>query len=193
MVYAAAAVVSRRIASHGLHALISWRVRLAAKAAVAAQWLRCTSGALPESQSTATALLWANVSPGGQQYCGLAKAPYHRVNILRSSGSARPPKVGTTLLSSDEASAAGMKGKGLRILHAYGDMLWESGPKIVPPGFEKDHVASVIASAHIAKADHAAPCEPEATAVGAAETRSTDASTAHVRITRRPPLALRGL
>ena len=108
--------------------------------------------------------------------------------------SARPQPVGTTLLSSDEASAAGMKGKGLRILHAYGDMLWESGPKIVPAGFEKDHVASVIASGHIAEAlNHAAPCEPEATAAGAAETRSTDASTAHVRIARHPPLALRGL
>eukprot|EP00899_Mesostigma_viride_P015885 jgi/Mesvir1/24298/Mv10990-RA.3 len=60
-------------------------------------------------------------------------------------GNPAPIAVGVTLLSSAAAMASGMRGKVLKVVHYYGDKLWESAPgKPVPnAGFLADRVTAI--------------------------------------------------
>ncbi|MFH4983231.1 hypothetical protein AB6A40_009940 [Gnathostoma spinigerum] len=44
-----------------------------------------------------------------------------------------PVAVGITLMSSEEMTSCGMKGKGVQILHTYRDHMWEFGSRAAPP------------------------------------------------------------
>lgn len=51
--------------------------------------------------------------------------------------------VGTTVRSSEEALAGGLRGKGVEVLHRYGDHLWSFGDSNSPPGFHRAYVLSI--------------------------------------------------
>mmetsp|Transcript_30888 Transcript_30888/g.71959 ORF Transcript_30888/g.71959 Transcript_30888/m.71959 type:complete len:390 (-) Transcript_30888:384-1553(-) len=53
---------------------------------------------------------------------------------VRVSGNASPVAVGTSAVSSAEAAASGMKGKGMLVTHVYRDSLWSFGGRAVPNG-----------------------------------------------------------
>ncbi|XP_039006249.1 eukaryotic translation initiation factor 2D-like [Hibiscus syriacus] len=61
---------------------------------------------------------------------------------VKVPGNPAPIAVGSTTMSSDEALKAGLRGKALRIMHYYRDLLWESveGHYVPNPGFLEDVV-----------------------------------------------------
>jgi translation initiation factor 2D len=54
------------------------------------------------------------------------------VRAICVQGNPYPMAIGEMFMSSDDARAAGMKGKGVVVFHTYGDTLWELGGKAVP-------------------------------------------------------------
>ena len=55
--------------------------------------------------------------------------------VIFCIGNPMPIAVGEALMDKDAMLAAGMKGKGVRVVHTYRDCLWESGSSFAPPGF----------------------------------------------------------
>lgn len=62
-------------------------------------------------------------------------------------GNPIPFAVGTMAVSSAEAKKEGMKGRGLTLLHSWGDLLWALGPKIPPnEGFTATRIYPLAAA-----------------------------------------------
>jgi len=55
--------------------------------------------------------------------------------VIFCIGNPMPIAVGEALMDKDGMIAAGMKGKGVRVVHTYRDCLWEAGSGFAPPGF----------------------------------------------------------
>lgn len=63
---------------------------------------------------------------------------------VRVAGNPAPLALGVALLSSAAAAEGGMRGRGVRVVHHYGDELWAASGRARPnAGFEGDAVASV--------------------------------------------------
>ena len=63
---------------------------------------------------------------------------------VRVAGNPAALAVGEALQSASECVAGGMRGKGVRVLHVYGDALWEAGGRVCPNrGFAGDRVEGI--------------------------------------------------
>lgn len=63
---------------------------------------------------------------------------------IRVAGNPAPIAVGETLLDRSDAVAAGMRGRGIRVIHHYGDALWDAGGRVRPnDGFRGNMVAPI--------------------------------------------------
>ncbi|KDD76084.1 hypothetical protein H632_c363p1 [Helicosporidium sp. ATCC 50920] len=68
------------------------------------------------------------------------------VRTLGVPGNPIPFAVGLMVVSSTSAKKDGWKGRGLNVLHVFGDLLWQSGSKAAPnAGFEADRISAVEA------------------------------------------------
>lgn len=66
------------------------------------------------------------------------------VRTLGVPGNPIPFAVGLMVVSSTSAKKDGWKGRGLNVLHVFGDLLWQSGSKAAPnAGFEADRISAV--------------------------------------------------
>ena len=83
-------------------------------------------------------LMWAGVC------AALPRFEAGAIVALSVENNPAPFAVGEALVSSTAAAAAGMKGRGVRILHCYLDSLWEGGGKSTPnAGFLSTQVVSL--------------------------------------------------
>lgn len=92
-------------------------------------------------------LMWPGVvAPNGLPYfdqgaklaISVIGYPYAKVMVVSRMCLTRHRKaiaVGTAIMGSTEAVAEGMKGKGVKILHIFGDHLWRMGTKTRPPQY----------------------------------------------------------
>ncbi|KAJ1627226.1 hypothetical protein T492DRAFT_1146362 [Pavlovales sp. CCMP2436] len=95
---------------------------------------------------------------------------------VRVSGNASPVAVGTSAVSSAEAAASGMKGKGMLVTHVYRDSLWSFGGRAVPNGGFKTEVVSHFTRNASSKTEEVEACEggpPDVVAVTAAVAAAT--------------------
>ncbi|KAL4302705.1 hypothetical protein GQ457_10G015770 [Hibiscus cannabinus] len=85
---------------------------------------------------------------------------------VKVPGNPAPIAVGSTTMSSAEALKAGLRGKALRIMHYYRDLLWQSveGHYVPNPGFLEDVVVedpSFLASNQPSDSSEGATCESD--------------------------------
>ena len=72
---------------------------------------------------------------------GLGAVHVGQKRCMRVEGNDMPFAVGKMLVSDDDITAKGMKGKGLAVLHVYNDSLWAYGGRRVPnDGFGADEI-----------------------------------------------------
>ena len=63
---------------------------------------------------------------------------------VRVAGNPAALAVGEALVSAAEAATSGMRGKGVRLIHFYGDALWDAGGRVCPNrGFVGDRVETI--------------------------------------------------
>jgi predicted ribosome-associated RNA-binding protein Tma20/translation initiation factor 1 (eIF-1/SUI1) len=85
---------------------------------------------------------------------GLPAFPAGAFVAIRVAGNPAPVAVGEAVVSSSAAAANGMKGRGVRVLHHYGDALWDAGGRVRPnDGFRGNVVAGIEAEAGGASAE----------------------------------------
>ena len=89
-------------------------------------------------------LRWHETEGGASSLRSISKGQKRAVIGI---GNPMPFAVGESLVGAEDLEVSGMRGKGLRVLHSYGDLLCEMGNRQPPAGFLGDAVTSLAEEA----------------------------------------------
>jgi len=100
----------------------------------------CSAVLLRQVLGGADLFLQGFIVPAG----GLGDFSEGDVRALSVPGNPYPFAVGVMEVGSEEIAQKGLKGKGLKILHSFGDLLWALGDKSSPgPSFTSSRIFSM--------------------------------------------------